>query len=399
MDPITLLSATVLGLMLVVTAWNLASAPRLSRPVRGAGTRAATGAEERGARAPLPRVSVLVPARNEAANLETTLPALLRTEYPDLEILVLDDRSDDATAAAARRLAADHVWRGGADVRVIEGRPLPHGWVGKSWACDQLAEAATGEVLVFCDADVAARPEAVARTVAAMRETDSAALTALPRQRTSGWLESAVVPLVTQLPVLALLPLALVPRTRTPSLSMGNGQWIAFTREAYESIGGHAAVRGSLLEDVELARRVKRSGHRLLVTLAPDLLEVRMYRTPGEMRDGFVKNLHVLGGRTPAARAAALAVFALAAVHPWIGAAAGAEGAWICLVLLAALRATGVLLLRHEPQSVLLHPAGSIAVVYLAFASWAAARRGGLRWKGRGVSPVREPETVTTRNV
>src|SRR5690606_323174 len=104
-------------------------------------------------------------------------------------------------------------------------RPLPAGWLGKSWACHQLAEAAGGEVLVFCDADVTARADSLPRTLAAMENAGAGVLTALPRQRMGSWMESAVVPLVAHLPVLALLPLSLVPQVRAPSVSMANGQW------------------------------------------------------------------------------------------------------------------------------------------------------------------------------
>src|SRR5690606_308694 len=120
-----------------------------------------------------------------------------------------------------------HLGGGGGRLRLLRGRPLPAGWLGKSWACHQLAEAARGEVLVFCDADVTVHPGALPRTIAAMERAEAGALTALPRQRLGTWAESAVVPLVAHLPVLALLPLPLVPRVRAPSLSMANGQWLA----------------------------------------------------------------------------------------------------------------------------------------------------------------------------
>jgi len=364
---LSLASAALLSLMLGVALWNLLAAPRLER----AGNPRA-----------FPPVSLLVPARNEAVNLRETLPALLGLDYPHLEILVLDDGSTDDTAALVDALARASDGR----IRRLSGSALPPGWLGKSWACHHLAEAARGEVLVFCDADVTARPDALRNTVAAMESVGAGALTALPRQRLGGWAESAVVPLVAQLPVLALLPLPLVPRVRAPSLSMANGQWLAFTREAYRACGGHAAVRVEVVEDVALGRRVKAAGHRLLPVVSTSLLEVRMYRDAAALREGFGKNLFALTGGRPAPFLAALLLFALVAVHPWAGVMLGAPGALLPLVLLAAVRTCGALLFRHGLRSVLLHPAGSLLLVGIALESFAGARRGALVWKGRRIA-------------
>lgn len=372
MSGVSLASSALLCLLLGVALWNLLAAPRLEH----AGTPRA-----------LPAVSLLVPARDEAENLRTTLPALLRLEYPVLEILVLDDDSADDTAAvvaAYRRGVGDRL-------RLLRGRPLPEGWLGKNWACDQLAEAAAGDVLVFCDADVTARPEALSRTLAAMQRSGAGVLTALPRQRTGSWVESAVVPLATQLPVLTLLPLPLVARVRAPSLSMANGQWLAFTRDAYRASGGHAAVRGQVVEDVMLGRRAKAAGQRLLPVVSTSLLEVRMYRGAAALRAGFGKNLFALVGGRPLPFLTALLVFLLTAVYPWAGAAWGAPGALLPLALLLAVRGCGTVLFRHGLRSILLHPLGSILLVIIALESYAGARRGALRWKGREIGGGRPP--------
>lgn len=370
---VSLVSTALLAAMLVVAVWNLVAAPRLERA---------------GAPARHPAVSLLIPARNEALNLVENLPAFLRLRYPALEILVLDDASEDGTAA----LVDGHRAEFGGTLKLLSGRPLPDGWMGKAWACHQLAGAATGEVLVFCDADVTARPEALARTIAAMERAGAGAATVIPRQRLEGWMQSAVVPLVAHLPVAALLPLALVPRVRAPSLSMANGQWLAFTREAYADCGGHAAVRGDVVEDVALGRRVKSAGHRLLPLVSTSLVEVRMYRDADALREGFTKNVYALAGGRPAPFAAALAVFALTAVYPWIGALLGVPGALGALAALAVVRTCGALLFRHGWKSVLLHPVGSVVLVAIALRSYAGARRGTLRWKGRRIG--KEPEGI-----
>jgi cellulose synthase/poly-beta-1,6-N-acetylglucosamine synthase-like glycosyltransferase len=362
----TLLCTALLGMMLAVALLNLLTAPRLGRGDASAGH---------------PSVSLLVPARDEAENLRRTLPSLLAQDQPGLEILLLDDRSRDGTAAAARRIAGAD----GSRLRVMRGTEPPSGWAGKNWACHQLSEAATGEVLLFCDADVEAAPGAVRATLAAMRAHRADALTALPRQRMDGWMQAAVVPVVAQLPGLALLPLRLIPLLRAPSLSMANGQWLAFTRAAYGDCGGHAAVRGEVLEDVALGRRVKASGGRLVACVAPDLLAVRMYASAREMRAGFRKNLYPLLGGRPLPFVLVTGMLGFAWLFPFAAAAGNGALAFAPLILLAALRIVGMLLFRHGWRTAVAHPLGVACAAVLAVESWRDHRRGRVRWKGRTV--------------
>ncbi|HSH45488.1 MAG TPA: glycosyltransferase family 2 protein, partial [Longimicrobiales bacterium] len=329
MSALGLAAAGLLGGMLLTAIWNLATAPRLER-------------------APPPRrkplVSVLVPARNEAANLDRCVARLRELDWPRLEILVLDDGSTDGTAAIA--LAHQRV---DPRVRVLHGRSPPDGWLGKPWACHQLARAARGEVLAFCDADVSAAPSAVRRTLGALEAADAGALTCLPRQRTRHQGVAAAVPLVTQLPILSLLPLSLVPGATSPSLTTGNGQWFALTRTAYGACGGHAAVRDQVVEDVALARRVKASGQRLTVVVSTRLLQAAAYRDVAGLRAGFGKNLYALAGGRPGPFALALVVYLLTMVYPLM-ALVGVAAALPSLMLLLAVRLCGALLFRHPPH-------------------------------------------------
>jgi glycosyltransferase involved in cell wall biosynthesis len=368
--------AALLAGMLMVALLNLLTAPRLERA---------------GEPASRPTVSLLMPARDEAQNLRRTLPPLLAQDYPHLEILLLDDRSRDGTAEVAERIASSAPSDGaGGSLRVLRGVEPPPGWVGKNWACHQLAEAAAGEILVFCDADVDAAPAAVRRTVAMLQRHAAGAVTAMPRQRLEGWAQAAVVPVVAQLPVLAMLPLRLIPVVRAPSLSMANGQWLAFTRAAYDACGGHAAVRGEVLEDVALGRRVKASGHRLVACVAPALLGVRMYGSAREMREGFRKNLYPLLGGRRLPFAFGLALLAFAWLGPFAAAATGRTPiSLLPLALLLAMRVAGTLLFRHGWRTVLLHPLGVLAAAALAVESWIRHERGTVTWRGRGVPTSR----------
>lgn len=360
----TLVAASIplLALMTVIAAVNLLLAPRLHRFGRH----------------PVGSASLLVPARDEAENLRANLPALLAQEPPPLELLVLDDGSHDGTAEVVERFAAES----GAAVRLIRGAPLPADWGGKNWACHQLAGAARGEVLIFCDADVRPAADAVARTVAAMEATGSGVLTALPRHRFQTWTVAATVPIVAWLPAIALLPLPLVPRVRAPSLGMGNGQWLAFTRAAYAASGGHEAVAGEVLEDVALARRAKEAGVRLLVATAPRTLDVRMYRDWREMRRGFGKNLYALGGGTLPGFVLTFAIFLLTAAVPLLAPLTGATWAYAAPALLVVVRLCGAMLLGQGVATVVLHPVGVLLACVIALES--AVRAGtGVQWKGR----------------
>jgi glycosyltransferase involved in cell wall biosynthesis len=237
-----------------------------------------------GRKAAGPSVSLLVPARDEAANLPQALPGLLRQGA--LEVVVLDDESQDGTPELVEALALRHP-----GLRLLRGAPLPPGWVGKNWACHQLAQAARGEVLVFTDADVRWEEGALA---ALLGRYQGGLLSAMPRQRAGGVLEAALVSFVID-GLLSFLPHPLL-RLPFSWAAASNGQVLLLRREDYLALGGHASVKGSLLEDVALARRAKARGMRLELVLGGPLLSVRMYRGYLEAVEGFGKNFLPLHG-------------------------------------------------------------------------------------------------------
>jgi len=229
-----------------------------------------------------PTVSAIIAARNEETDLGSCLDSLLAQEYPGVEIIVVDGGSTDRTREIARARAPRVV--------LLEEPPLPDGWVGKNWACAVGAQAATGELLLFTDADVRYHPAAV-RTTVEYRETEGADLVTLaPRLEMVGWWERVVLPFMTQL----ILTYFRTPRVNRPSsrTAMANGQYTLVRRDAYEAVGGHTAVRGAVLEDVRLAQEFRRSGKVLRVAFAPDLISTRMYRDRHEMFEGLLKNIH-----------------------------------------------------------------------------------------------------------
>jgi len=235
-------------------------------------------------------VSVLIPARNEARVIGDTVARLLASSRAIREVLVLDDGSTDGTADLARAAAA-----GDPRLRVIAGAPLPSGWLGKNWACHQLAESAQGAYLLFTDADVSWQPGAIDGLIALRDRLGADLLSVWPTQQTASWAERLIIPLITfadwaYLPVLAVHHVTR-PIWAAATLSAAIGQCLFFTRDGYRRCGGHAAVRESIIDDVDLARRAKRLGLRLRLAEADGSITCRMYHNWREVRDGFAKNI------------------------------------------------------------------------------------------------------------
>jgi hypothetical protein len=247
-------------------------------------------------------VSLLVPARDEAETLASTLPLFLTQEAD--EVLLLDDRSTDGTGEVAQRL-------GGHDprFRVVSGRPAPAGWIGKTWACHQLAEAATGSVLVFVDADIWLAPGAL-RAMAWQRHHQGADVFSVFARQVTGTLgERLVAPVIDDV-LLCFLPHPLL-RAPARSAATASGGLLAFTRTAYERLGGFSSVRTELVEDVAMARRTRRLGLRLGLALGGDLVSTRMYAGYADAVTAFARGVHGIYRALPARR------LLLAAVGLW----------------------------------------------------------------------------------
>nr|WP_231861590.1 glycosyltransferase family 2 protein [Frankia alni] len=339
---------------------------------------------------PVPeRVSVVLPVRDEAARLDDCLAALLAArDVPDLEIVVYDDASTDATG----RILAGWARR---DRRIValRGAGPPPGWLGKPHACARGAAAATGTVLVFVDADVILAADGLARAVLLLRASGLDLISPYPRQVAASPAERLVQPLLTW-SWLALLPLRAAERSPRPSLAAAGGQFLCVDAAAYRRAGGHAGVRDQILEDIALLRAVKRSGGRGVVVDGSALVTNRMYAGWAELRDGYAKSLAAAGGG-PAASAAQIGLlwwlFVLPAAAAALGSRAGLAGylAGVAGRVVAARRTGG----RSWPDAAA-HPVSVGLLGYLTALSWWRRRRGTATWKGRSVTappPRREP--------
>jgi GT2 family glycosyltransferase len=236
-----------------------------------------------------PAVSVIVPARNEEACLAACLESLIAQsaapQAVDFEIIVVDDHSTDRTREIALSFP-------GSPVRVIEAGPLPAGWTGKNHAVAAGAKAARGQWLLFTDADTIHLPGSLVRSLEEAKRHRAALLSYSPEQIVESFWEKAVMPVVFAELATSFRP-SQVSDPRSPAAA-ANGQYILITREAYDAAGGHAAIAGNLLEDVALARAVKRTGRKIFFRFAADAVRTRMYRSFAQLREGWTKNLALL---------------------------------------------------------------------------------------------------------
>ncbi|TKJ44287.1 glycosyl transferase family 2 [candidate division TA06 bacterium B3_TA06] len=240
----------------------------------------------------LPRVSVMVPARNEEKNISSCVESLLSQDYHDFELLVLDDHSTDRTWEILQELARENK-----KLRIIKGKPLPSDWLGKHWACQQMAEEASGELFLFTDADTQHHHLALRDAVAALISEDADLLTALPAEEVGSWGAKLIVPLLPS-GLLALLPLSIAYRVHWPALCAAIGGFMLFRREAYQKVGGFEAVRTNPVDDIAIGRIIKAQGFRWRLADGQDRISCWMYSNFREAFEGFAKSLYAAFNRS-----------------------------------------------------------------------------------------------------
>jgi Glycosyl transferase family 2 len=337
-----------------------------------------------------PRISLLIPARDEAVHIDGALTAALASEAVDLEVVVLDDGSTDGTDAKVRAWAACDP-----RVRLIHGPALPRGWNGKQHACLQLSRSARHDKMVFVDADVRLRPDCLARLAAAIDGRGLDLASGFPRQRTETLSEALVIPQIHVL-LLGYLPLPLARLFgRAPGLAAGCGQLMAVRRSAYEVTGGHAAIRATRHDGLMLPRLFRRSGYRTDLFDASDLAECRMYAGADEVWRGFAKNA-TEGMATPVALPVWTALLVGGHILPWVlvpatllagaaDAAAVSLGAVVSGLLFRVVLAGRF---RQPLSTVPLHPGAIALTLAIQWSALAASwQRQPAEWRGRAYRP------------
>lgn len=266
-----------------------------------------------------PKVSILVPARNEAANIGACVEACLASDWGRLEMVVVDDNSTDGTAELARAAGA-----GDSRLHVVSGTERPPDWAGKAWACRRAAGEATGDLLLFVDADVRIHPATVRALVGAMKDGKLGLASAFGTWELVSFWERALIPTVGWF----IRGATDLDRVNTPGRpeAFANGQLIMVEREAYESVDGHGAVKGQILDDVRLAEAMKRRGHATGLFVAPWAFRVRLYRSLSEIYWGYAKNLYEGMGRQPLLGLGAVLFVFVGTLAPYLGLVLGAVG-------------------------------------------------------------------------
>ena len=322
-------------------------------------------------------VSILIPMRNEAKNVEAVLSsALAQSDIDQLEVMALDDSSSDRTG---------ELIAGVRDLRLksVRGGELPSGWLGKNFALHTLAKQSEAEYLVFLDADVRLESKAVSSAIALMNERGWDYLSPYPRQIATVVLARIVQPLL-QWSWFATLPLRLVENSRLTSTVVANGQFFIVKNSSYKKSGGHEAIKGEVLDDLELARALRRSGSRGSVVDASALSSCEMYRSSGELISGYSKSQWRAFGGTLGALLAIAFMF-VSSIYPLfflVDFELWALSAYLGLVFS---RVMVALKTRSSIFSAPLHPIAIAIWIYLIFRSLLLKRMGRLDWRGRAI--------------
>ncbi|MDD5311592.1 MAG: glycosyltransferase [Dehalococcoidia bacterium] len=340
-----------------------------------------------------PRFSVLVPARNEEDNIGKCVSSLLAQDYPDFQVMVLDDNSTDRTWEILQELSLKD-----RRLTILKGKPLPDDWLGKHWACHQLALASDGELLLFVDADTWSQPDMLRCAVAALVGEDAALVSALPRQFIGSWSEILSIPAF-YLGMLSGVPLGLTRLQRNPLLFSVLGQFLMFKRSTYEAVGGYASVRQNIVDDIAIGRKVHSMGMAYRLLDGNGQISCRMYRNFNQVWKGLTKSTFASFNFDPFFLIFMWIVVLAIFVEPWIMLGFGLAQPDLPFEITAqAAMAVFLSLLLFTASNhrfnfplyyVFLSPISALFMTAVALASMVLTMQGKARWKDRNM-----PKTV-----
>jgi chlorobactene glucosyltransferase len=334
-----------------------------------------------------PRFSVLVPARNEEQSIAACVSGLLAQDYPNFQLIVLDDNSTDGTWDILQEFAIKD-----SRLQLMKGQALPSDWLGKHWACHQMAQVAEGEMLLFVDADTIHQPNMLRCAAAAMIGEDAALISALPRQHVNTWSEMLSIPAF-YLGMLCGVPMRLTRLQRNPLLFACLGQFLLFRREAYDASGGYAAVRQNIVDDLAIGRRIHAMGLRYRLLDGNGQVSCRMYHNFDQVWKGLTKSTFATFNFDPVFLVTIWLLVLMIFVEPLVMliisfalpqipfAVTAAAGLAVLLALL--LWAVSNFRFHFPGYLVLTYPVSTILMATIALASMVLTMQGKALWKGR----------------
>ncbi len=353
---------------LIIAVYNLFTAPRLSTGKIKTQTAV---------------VSILIPARNEEYNIGDCLKYLISQSYNNIEIIVLDDNSEDNTYASAKKTS-----EGDYRIRIIKGKSLPEGWLGKSWACKQLADNSSGDYLLFIDADVRLMNAAVESAVKAIQKYEADMLSVFPNQITKTMGEKLVVPVLYWF-FISFLPISKVYMSKSKKFSAANGQFMLWKRDAYFDSGGHESVKDKIVEDLDLAKFLKDKGYKIIILIGDKLVECRMYRGLKEAIAGFNKNAYAASALPGWQHISYIAFMTLSYLIPLIMVFQNKYYLFLIMIILVQRIIVSYIGNQNLLMNLILYPVHMIMLFYIGLKSYLSYKSNKLFWKERKLGITR----------
>ena len=320
-------------------------------------------------------VGVFVPLRNEADNVKDLI-STLSEQVGDFHFYLLDDNSEDRTFDLLNQYTA-----GDSRFTIIKGSPLAQGWIGKTWALQQLFTQSKEEFLVSVDADVRLTPDAIARSIATLKSTSLDFISPYPRQIALTLGERMIQPLL-QWSWLSTVNLRIAEKSSRPSMAIANGQFFLVRRKALEKIGGYAAVKNAVIDDVFLARELIRQGFHGSVINGASIAECHMYTSWSSIKSGYGKSLSKAFGGPLGASIVIFFLF-LTGIAPFLISLTGNFYGWLGYVLIVFSRMLSAIKVKGKIVDSFFHPISVILLIYLIIHSFRV--RSSITWKGRTV--------------
>lgn len=327
-------------------------------------------------------VSVLIPSRNEEKNIAECIDSVISQTYKNFELLILDDESTDTTATTiSKKISSGHL---SDRVKLISGKPLPHSWLGKNWACHQLSQEAKGDIFLFIDADVRLSEGVIESCLCLKEKYNMEMITSFPTQKIKSLGEWLIVPLMNFL-LLTFLPLKKIYSSANKSFVAANGQFLFITNEVYTKIGGHKAFKEKVVEDMEIARGIKKSGLKLMTLLGDDYISCRMYEGFDKAFNGFSKNFFPGFNTSQLIFSLLLILIFFVYLLPFLLIFVNYNFFLIVLIILTGRLFISITSRQNFFINVILHPLQMIVMIAIGVNSVYRTKTKKLEWKGRSI--------------